>query len=839
MKRYGNFQTYLRRIPILALGSVFAACSPQLAGTASSPVSNGATATATTNQSNGASTPGSPSNIYLAGALAVATTDCTAYALTIKDSSQNTVALTSSLTVSLTTSGSGSYYSDAGCSASLPTIVLSSGTNSKVIYYKNLTAQNIVLLATSATLYPGNALSVAVSVSTDKVSFSGISTYLAQNTCSSPITVGSLNGAGNPLSVGSATSVALSGSVTTRFYAGAGCAGAPVAAVTIAQNQSSAVISVKNTAAESIALTGAVAGWTSGSLPLTIYGPLSISPTSKNVGASSSSQIFTGSGGVAPYTYSIVNGSLNTCSVGPSTGVFTAPAPLGTCSVRATDQAGQTASAAITVVSTLAISPTVIALQAGHNKTFTATGGSGTYTYAITSGAQAGENLTNSSNTGIYTSPSAAGTSTLQVSDGTGATATVTITTLPQPLVELLFDENQYNWTVNGGTSNVTHTKAGFNGRSNLTFSTNVPAGTSSTSSVDFGNGGQDVAVDLLQPGGLRGDYYYNSTNWLPPIAGSRLDSSINYSANSNNTVSPFPAVWPSSGIGSIRHFGRIIVPTSESYTWTAEAYTSRGGGFCGEVSSQVSRNGVTFLVPGLQSTCNSDSTSPGITETFGPMLDFKLDSSAGFYDWSYTLKLQWQTGIGGAYPGLVAVPSSAMYAPLAPSPLSSLPSFTLTGWLNNRSAAQDGTILATWLNSAGGGAELRYKNDGSLQLGINESAGTQGSAIARSTSGRVTTDPSTLSSNWVFYAVTYNSGSGQVQFYFGEPGTSASLDSTQSYSQGAISSTIAELTLGNFNTSSLSSREGNANVYRGMIDEFRIYPGVLTLQQVRAVQTY
>ncbi len=809
-------------------GLLLQACAPSAVGTTAAKTTTSAVTTV--------AAAGAATNLYLTGATSIATTDCSPYVITVKDASQNTVVLAAAVTANLITSGTGTYYSDSACTLPITTTSLAIGQNSKILYYRNPSAQSVVLLANSATLFPGNAVSLLIVTSTQKIAFSGVSTYLAQSGCSAGVTVSTLDGSNNPLAVAGATVINLAGSATTSFYASAGCGTASVTSVTVLTAQSTATVYIKDTAAESIAVTGSVAGWTQGTLPLTIYPSLAIIPSSRTLGVSVASTSFAGSGGAAPFSYSIVNGTLSNCAVNSSTGLFTAPASTGTCSVRVTDAAGQQATSAVTVVSTLAIVPTAVTLQISHNKTFTATGGSGTYAYSITSAGQAGESLVNSSNTGIYTAPSVTGTSTLRVSDGTGATATAQVTTLPQPLVELLFDENAFNWTVNGGNSNATHTKAGFNGRSNLIYSSAHPAGNSSVASVDFGNGGQDVAIDLLQPGGLRGDFYVSQAfGALGTPTGSKMDSSINYNTCSTNV---FPAINPGNSPMFIRYLGRILPDLTGSYTVRGSTT-----GFCNNYSF-----GLKLASPqGLASqttpnaACSFETATAalaGISLASSVFSDIKAEISeanncnTGSYD------ISWQSPPAGPAPVLTAITAAYLYAPTPVGPLASLSSFTLTGWLNNRSAAQDGTIVATWLNPAGGGAELRYRSDGSLQLGVNESALTVGTP--RSSSGRVTSDGSTLAANWVFYAVTYDSVAQTAHYYFGSAGNPASSDMPAiSYNKGATSATVSELTLGNFTTRSLASREAATSAYRGLMDDFRIFPGVLTLPQIQAVQAY
>src|SRR5262249_16094359 len=95
---------------------------------------------------------------------------------------------------------------------------------------------------------------------------------------------------------------------------------------------------------------------------------------------------------------------------------------------------------------------------------------------------------------------------------------------------------------------------------------------------------------------------------------------------------------------------------------------------------------------------------------------------------------------------------------------LGGLTQFTITGWLNNRSAQQGpgGNRKRSWLNGTDG-VELVYRSDGSLHLGVNE--GTDASP-ARGSANRFPTDVTAPSYNWRFFAVTYDAVTGQARFY-------------------------------------------------------------------------
>lgn len=169
---------------------------------------------------------------------------------------------------------------------------------------------------------------------------------------------------------------------------------------------------------------------------------------------------------------------------------------------------------------------------------------------------------------------------------------------------------------------------------------------------------------------------------------------------------------------------------------------------------------------------------------------------------------------------------------------LKNLNAFTITGWVNNRSnvMGSGGNRIVSWVNNGGEGVDLVYRNNGSLQLGVD---GWPDGSPAFSSANKVPTNASAIESNWVFFAVTYTQ-SGAVQFYFGSNASPASLDVTRSYpGRGATGSNIAKLAIGNFNDATRNNHPAFDRVFRGLIDDIRIFGAVLTPQQILQVQNW
>ncbi|HEX5176683.1 MAG TPA: LamG-like jellyroll fold domain-containing protein [Chthoniobacteraceae bacterium] len=187
-------------------------------------------------------------------------------------------------------------------------------------------------------------------------------------------------------------------------------------------------------------------------------------------------------------------------------------------------------------------------------------------------------------------------------------------------------------------------------------------------------------------------------------------------------------------------------------------------------------------------------------------------------------------------------------------APTFGLPAFTVTGWVNLRDeqiGPGGNRIVTTWPGDFGsdrGGFEVVQVDNGRLRFSVNEAPDFPGPGPF-SSPARLTIDPNTDVSNWVFFAVIYDSADpsdtfdGTVTYYFGNGITAATLDSVNSYDRGSVLNVPAgksgTLTVGNFTTDVAARFEAGSGsrVLRGLVDEVRFFDTVLSESQIQAVQ--
>jgi len=126
------------------------------------------------------------------------------------------------------------------------------------------------------------------------------------------------------------------------------------------------------------------------------------------------------------------------------------------------------------------------------------------------------------------------------------------------------------------------------------------------------------------------------------------------------------------------------------------------------------------------------------------------------------------------------------------------------------------------------------YQSDGSLRLGVDQ---WPDFSPAFSSINKVTTNSSAPLTNWTFFAVTYQSTTGQVGFYFGDNATNATLDVIRNYpGRGATGTNIAKLAVGAFNDATRNPATYD-RMFKGLIDNITVHGAALSPAEIVAVQ--
>ncbi len=181
---------------------------------------------------------------------------------------------------------------------------------------------------------------------------------------------------------------------------------------------------------------------------ITVNAALQISPASQSLSLNQT-QMFTSTGGVSPFTFSLVSGA---GTVDANSGLYTAPASPGSATIRVTDSRGNSSNASVNIYGALGISPTTLELAVNNIFTFSAAGGVGPYSFSVFSGT----GVINAS-TGVYTAPASSGVATIRVTDSLGATASASVTInsalLISPLSQTTLINSSITFSQSGGVS--------------------------------------------------------------------------------------------------------------------------------------------------------------------------------------------------------------------------------------------------------------------------------------------------------------------------------------------------------------------------------------------------
>lgn len=218
---------------------------------------------------------------------------CGVYRVVTQNNSGSAKNVKTAVTVNLTETGSGSFYSDTNCTTVVSTVSIAANTSFSFIRYKDNTVESVVLTAED------NAANLAMDthdVTIDgaaKLALSGPSPILA-GICNAYL-VQAQNLAGAPRNVVAATPVTLTGAGAGAFYSNSTCTTAS-ASVTIPINSSNATFYFKDPSIESVTFNAAATGLLTADLPVVVDGPSQldlVGPAATVVGACTEYSIIT------------------------------------------------------------------------------------------------------------------------------------------------------------------------------------------------------------------------------------------------------------------------------------------------------------------------------------------------------------------------------------------------------------------------------------------------------------------------------------------------------------------------------------------------------------------
>ncbi len=185
---------------------------------------------------------------------------CTAVSVTARDSLNNAVNVSSNLSLTVSSTGAGQFYSDMACSSASSSFVIPSGQSQVTAYFKDNTAESVTITASSAGL-SSDVWSTSVSAgSPNKLAFLGLSAASVGECLSYDLRV--LDAQNNLSAVNANTTVNFAGLGSAKVYSDAGCT-TQVSGVVIPTSNSQKSVYLKSSVAESLTITASSTGLTS------------------------------------------------------------------------------------------------------------------------------------------------------------------------------------------------------------------------------------------------------------------------------------------------------------------------------------------------------------------------------------------------------------------------------------------------------------------------------------------------------------------------------------------------------------------------------------------------
>lgn len=192
-----------------------------------------------------------PVKLAISGLINLVGGKCSPYSIQSLDSFSNFSKVAGAVSVTLSATGGGFFFSDSNCTTKTSTTILLDSTNSVTVYVKDNTLESINLTASSSTLTSMTLSGVVVSSGIPtKLSISGAG-ILTTGSCTT-YQINSLDDYGNFANVLVDTTISLGNYSFGKFFASADCSGSALSSVVLPNHVNQVSISFIDTRAEGI-----------------------------------------------------------------------------------------------------------------------------------------------------------------------------------------------------------------------------------------------------------------------------------------------------------------------------------------------------------------------------------------------------------------------------------------------------------------------------------------------------------------------------------------------------------------------------------------------------------
>lgn len=240
--------------------------SPTAGGTQSGTVTiqynNGGGLTTTSRSLSGTGQVVSATHAYIEGPSGITINQCIPYTIRTGNAAGQSANVNANTTFNLTVNnGSGTFYSNSGCSSATTSSVVSTGSSSSTVYFRSTTSGQTLTLVIVNGSFTTNTLDVTTANAPTAIAFTPAPEMLT-NKCL-PITVDLVDSTGSKVGKSTAVTVNLAQNGSATFYTDSVCTGT-TSSLSFAAYQETKTVYVKDLSQESVNFTFTASGLSNG-----------------------------------------------------------------------------------------------------------------------------------------------------------------------------------------------------------------------------------------------------------------------------------------------------------------------------------------------------------------------------------------------------------------------------------------------------------------------------------------------------------------------------------------------------------------------------------------------